>query len=174
VLSRLLRETVAGEVDRAKLELRSAAVTAVRAFLLVGTALGLLVASLLFVMLGAYHSMALELQPWLAGVLVAMGAVVFALLLLWLAARSGRRRRSRRARAEARRRAEAEAARREELQAAVEMGAAATTAAGNATREFLRSHRPSSFNLAVSAFVAGLVASRVSGRRGPRRRNEDA
>jgi MFS family permease len=165
----LLRETVAAEVDRGKREVRRAVLVAVRSFLLVGAALGMLLASLLFVMLGAYHSMVLEMPPWLAGVVVAAGALIVALLLLWLAALSGRRRRSRRVRAEARDRALEDAARREELQAAVEMGAAASAAAGTAARDFLSSHRPSSFSLTVSAFVVGLVMSRMSGRRESRR-----
>jgi membrane protein implicated in regulation of membrane protease activity len=164
-LSSFLRGIVAGEADRLKQEARAAVRAGVRATLLVCAALFLLLTSLLFVMLGAYDSMAFVVPHWLAGVIVALGAVAMALLLLAIAAMGSRRRRSRRERAEARRIAEAEAVRREELQAAVELGASASAAAGSAAREFLRTHRPSSFGLTVSAFVAGLVAARATGRR---------
>jgi uncharacterized membrane protein YdfJ with MMPL/SSD domain len=168
-LSSFLRGIVAGEADRLKQEVRAAIRAGVRAVLLVGAALFLLLSSLLFVMLGAYHSMAFVLPPWLAGVIVALGAVAMALLLLALVLMGGRRRRTRRERAEMERLAEAQASRREDLRTAVELGASASAVAGGAAREFLRSHRPSGYGLATSAFVAGLVAARVSGRRPPRR-----
>jgi membrane protein implicated in regulation of membrane protease activity len=172
VLPGFLRGIVADEIDRLKDEARASVRAVVRGVLLVCAALFLLLVSLLFVMLGAYDSMSLVLPHWMAGVIVALASVVFALLLLAAAAMGSRRRRSRRQRAEAQRIAEAEAKRREELQAAMELGASASAAAGSAAREFLRSHRPTSFSLAVSAFVAGLVAARTTGGRAPGRRRK--
>jgi hypothetical protein len=164
-----LRELVAGEADRLKYQARVLVRTAARKAVLVCGALVLLLTGLLFVMLGAYHSLARDLEPWQAGGVVALGAAAVALLLLGLASLGGGGSQRRRDRQEARRRELAAAERREELQAAVELGAAASTAAGSAARDFLRSHRPSTFNVALSAFLAGLVASRASRRSPPAR-----
>jgi hypothetical protein len=159
-----LRDTVAGEADRLKLQARALVRLAVRKAIFVGAAIVLLLAGLVFVMLGAYHSLDEEYASWQAGGLVALGAVAVSLLLLALARLGGGGRSYRQDRREARLREELAASRREELQAAVDLGTAASAAAGTVARDFLKSHRPSTFNMALSAFVAGLVASRAAGR----------
>jgi cytochrome c biogenesis protein CcdA len=162
----IVRDSAASQVDQVKRQVRAAVRTAV----LMSIAAIVLMVSLVFVMLGAYESMALQLPRWQAGALVGLGAVVFSLLLVALASIGGRR--SQRRERAARARGRAVANRNEDLQAAVEMGAAASAAAGGAARDFLRSHRPSLVDLAVSAFVAGLVASRATRRKQRRERVE--
>ncbi|MFU8817258.1 MAG: hypothetical protein ACNA7W_18065 [Pseudomonadales bacterium] len=155
----VVRDSAASEVDRVKRQVRAA----VRAAVLLLVAAVVLMVSLVFVMLGAYESMAEELPRWQAGALVGLGAVVFCLLLLALAKLGGGRRASRSSRRAAQARAEAaSSSRSEDIQAAVELGAAASAAAGGAARDFMRRHRPSALDLAVSAFVVGLVASRAT------------
>lgn len=158
----IVRDSAAAEVDRVKRQVRAA----VRAGVRMSIAAIVLLVSLVFVMLGAYESLALELPRWQAGALVALGAVVFSVLLLALGSMGGRRSQRRERAVQARGRVPA--SRNDDLQTAVEMGAAASAAAGGAARDFLRSHRPSFLDLAVSAFVAGLVASRATRRKQPR------
>ncbi|HSG91052.1 MAG TPA: phage holin family protein [Pseudomonadales bacterium] len=118
----------------------------------IGVLVGLL--GVAFFLFGAYDSLILTLPPWQAGGLVAVAA----LLLGWLILAVGRRQMAGRRAAPSSRDAD-EAAIAAEIRRAVEQGIGAG--------ERLSGSGPSAVDLALAAFVAGLVASRGIGGRKP-------
>ncbi len=148
-LSSLLRHAAAGEAERLKAQVR----TAIQSLVVMVVVAMLMVTALVFVMVGAYQSLALTLPPWQAGCLVALGTALVSLLLLLLVSRRGRR-------VPPRRRQPAASYSEEDIEAVAELGVSAG--------EFMRRRRPRGVELTAAAFVVGLVSSWASSRRRPR------
>jgi Kef-type K+ transport system membrane component KefB len=161
----MIRQAASGEAarlgERVKTEIRAL----VKALVLLMVAGVLLLAGLIFLLLGAYETLALHMPAWQAGGLVALGTLLVCLLLVAMAGsgRSGRRGGAAGARAPTGAGAAAAAAEEARAEAAVRAQSAAEL--GAAAGDFVRSHRPSGLDLTVGAFVAGLLASRSSARR---------
>lgn len=146
-----VRTAASAETDRLKAQLRAA----IASLVLMVVAAVLLLVGLVFALAGIYASLSEVMPSWQAGGLVALGAVAVCLVLVALARRRGRP--PRREPPPPTRRPSAE-----DLEATAELGAAASTAA----RDFVNRHRPSLLQLALAAFVVGMVASRRPPRRG--------
>jgi len=116
-----------------------------------------LLIGIVFALVGAYASLAETMPSWQAGALVGLGALVVCFILLLMARRRPAPRAPRQPAPAPRARPTAE-----DLEATAELGVAASAAA----RNFVREHRPSTFQLILAAFVVGLVASRKPRRRG--------
>lgn len=151
-LSSLLRHAAAGEAERLKVQVRRA----IQSLVVMLVVALLMVTALVFVMVGAYQSLALRLPPWQAGCLVALGTALASLLLLLLVSRRGRSARS----VPPRRRPPAASLSEEDVEAVAELGASAG--------DFMRRRRPRGVELTAAAFLVGLVSSWVSSRRRPR------
>lgn len=150
--TRFVRAAASAESDRVKAQIRAA----VRSLVLLIAAALLLLVGLIFTLAGLYGSLAEVLPDWQAGGLIGLGSLVICLLLV-AAARRGSKPRAAAPAPPPPRRPTAE-----DLEASAELGAAASTAA----RDFVARHRPNTWQLALAAFVFGLIASRQPPRRG--------
>jgi hypothetical protein len=158
---RFVQAAASAETERIKARTRAA----LRSIVLLAAAALVLLIGVIFTLVGLYASLVAVLPGWQAGGLIGLGAVLVCVLLV-AAARRGSARSSARP-APLRQQSAAEDARRraaDDLQASAELGAAASSAA----RDFVGRHRPNAFQLALAAFVFGLIASR----RPPRRRKD--
>lgn len=138
-LSRVLREVVAAQAGEVRRRLYR---------MVLGTVLlaGVLLIGLVFLLLGAYESLAEVLPTWQAGGLVALGALLICLLLLLLAGLNRRYRVSRR---------RPQRPDTEPNQAA-EMGAS--------VGKMLSQYQFSGSEIGIAAFVIGLLVSRARSR----------
>jgi membrane protein implicated in regulation of membrane protease activity len=147
----LVREALASALD----ELRQTISSAARSLVLLIIAAVLTLLGLVFLLLGIYQSLSADLEAWQAGGIVLLAVLVVALLLAWLASRSGRSRKPRRGATHAGGDGGAGAgARKDDIDAAVaaELGASVWDA--------LKRRRPRAFEMMVASFVAGMLMSR--------------
>ncbi|MGD8830408.1 MAG: hypothetical protein PVF57_07370, partial [Pseudomonadales bacterium] len=134
--SRVLREVVAAQAGEVRRRLYR---------MVLGTVLlaGVLLIGLVFLLLGAYQSLAELLPTWQAGGLVALGALLICLLLLLLAGLNRRYRVSRRG----------PQRRDTEPNQAAEIGAS--------VGKMLSQYQFSGSEIGIAAFVIGLLVSRA-------------
>ncbi|HEX7037481.1 MAG TPA: phage holin family protein [Pseudomonadales bacterium] len=149
--TRFVRAAASAEADRVRAQIRAA----VRSVALLAVASVLLLIGVIFTLTGLYGSLADALPQWQAGGLIGLGLLLVCLLLV-AAARRGTRRAAAAAPPPRPPRPTAD-----DLEASAELGAAASSAA----RDFVARHRPHTWQLALAAFVFGLIASRQPPRR---------
>jgi uncharacterized membrane protein len=149
---KLVQEALATATSDLKQKVRGALRSLV--FALVAGAVLLL--GLIFLLVGAYQSMAENMPAWQAGAVIALAALVVAALLVLLS-RVGRGRRRERARVLVR--DEEIRVQRDQIDqvVAAELGASVW--------ELLKRRRPRALEMTVASFVAGLLMSRRERRR---------